>query len=129
MHDHLGVRLRPEAVPASFQLGAELAVVVDLAVEDELDGAVLVPDRLVPRLEVDDRQAPEPEADAGSVVVLFDVDPVVVRPSMPDRRRHAAEDVTVYPLAADDAADPAHPVVSRYPSGAGSSTFSRSRTM
>ena len=43
---------------------AQLAEVVDLAVEDDLHRAVLVGDRLVAGLEVDDREPAEAEADA-----------------------------------------------------------------
>src|SRR5205085_4831690 len=35
MHDRLGVAPRPESMAARFEPGAELAVVVDLPVEDE----------------------------------------------------------------------------------------------
>ncbi len=57
VHQHLGVRLRTEAVPPQLELCAHLAVVVDLAVEDRRDRAVLVELRLVAGLQVDDRQA------------------------------------------------------------------------
>ena len=50
--------------PARSQALAQLAVVVDLAVEDDRDRAVLVEDRLVAGGEVDDAQALDPEADA-----------------------------------------------------------------
>ena len=39
--EHLGVRLRGKAVPPAFQPGAKFAVVVDFAVEDDLNRAVL----------------------------------------------------------------------------------------
>ena len=59
-----------QRVPAErLELGADLGVVVDLAVEDELDRAVLVRHRLHRRVgEVDDRQPAEAEADAAVVV-------------------------------------------------------------
>ena len=62
--DHLGVALGREAVPRRSSVAAQLAIVVDLAVEDDDDGAVLVVDRLIARLEVDHPQAPDAQADA-----------------------------------------------------------------
>src|SRR6266508_5574983 len=61
--EHLGVALRRKTMAASFQPGPELAVVVDLSVLNDLDRAVLVPDRLVAALEVDDGKAPRRERD------------------------------------------------------------------
>ena len=53
--------------PAALELGAQLAEVVDLAVEDDADRAVLVEDRLVAARQVDDRQAAHPQGDARGV--------------------------------------------------------------
>ena len=44
-------------MPSSFELPPKRPEVVDLAVEDNLDGAILVRHRLVAGLEVDDLQA------------------------------------------------------------------------
>ena len=57
-----------EAVARACQVRAQLAEVVDLAVEHDHDRAVLVVDRLVAGVEVDDPQPLDPEADAGPVV-------------------------------------------------------------
>src|SRR5438445_6218254 len=60
--DHLGVGRAAEAVPVPFKLAAQLAVVVDLAVVNELERPVLRPKRLPPRVaQVDDRESPEAE--------------------------------------------------------------------
>src|SRR3954469_8634383 len=48
-------------MPAALELAPKLAVVVDLPVLDDVDGAVLVPDRLVTGLAVDDRETPRGE--------------------------------------------------------------------
>jgi len=48
------VKLPAEAVAALFEIGTELAVVVDLAVEGDPDGFVFVGDGLVAAGEVDD---------------------------------------------------------------------------
>ena len=60
--EHLGVRPRREAMAGARELAGQLAVVVDLAVLDDRRGAVLVRDRLIARLEVDDREPPRREA-------------------------------------------------------------------
>ena len=54
--------------PLRFQLAPQLPVVVDLAVEDDANGAVLVVDRLMTACEVDDREPPHAETrpDRGS---------------------------------------------------------------
>jgi hypothetical protein len=55
MDRHLGVRPGPEPVAAAFELRAEIDVVVDLAVQLELDRAVLVRQGLRAAGDVDDR--------------------------------------------------------------------------
>ena len=63
--DDFGVGVRAEDVAARDQVASQLAVVVDLAVEDELDRAVLVGHRLVRGgAEVDDAQPAEAEPGA-----------------------------------------------------------------
>jgi hypothetical protein len=62
--DDLGVGLRGEGVAQLLELGAQLAVVVDLAVEDEPDRLVLVGDRLVAAGPVDDGEPAVPETHA-----------------------------------------------------------------
>ena len=63
--DRLGVGRGPEAVPARLEPGAQLAVVVDLAVVGDPDRPVLVGHRLMAGgREVDDREPPMAERDA-----------------------------------------------------------------
>jgi hypothetical protein len=64
VNDHLGIALRAEDVAQGRELGDQRLVVVDLAVEDHHDAAVLVVERLLSGGEVDDRKPPvtEPEA-------------------------------------------------------------------
>ena len=64
MDDDFGVRVGAERVTAREQFGADLGEVVNLAVEDDLDRAVLVRERLIARGQIDDAQAPMAEADA-----------------------------------------------------------------
>src|SRR4051812_35799850 len=60
MGDGLGIALSREAVPGAFKLTAQLAVVVDLSVEDDGNRAVLVEDRLVAGGQIDHAQALDP---------------------------------------------------------------------
>src|SRR5207237_2718153 len=90
MDDHFRVRLGLEAVPASKQLLTQFDVIVDLTVEDDPDGAVLVAQRLVPTAQVDDRQTAHGHAER-----TLDVYPFVVGPAMRDERRHSVEESAV----------------------------------
>ena len=78
--DDLRVRRRPEPVALALELRAQVRVVVDLAVVDGPDRAVLVGNRLASVAESDDAEAPVPEPH-GPV----HVEPVVVRPPVRDR--------------------------------------------
>src|SRR5207249_3215339 len=63
--DHLGVGGAVEAAALRLELGAQLAVVVDLTVVDELQRAVLACKRLQAGIgEVDDREPAKAERDA-----------------------------------------------------------------
>ena len=77
-------------VAGGLQLLAQLAVVVDLAVVDALDLAVLVADRLLPALDVDDRQAAHAERGAG-----MGQEAVVVRPAVADAGVHRLQQLLV----------------------------------
>ena len=93
--EHLGVGVRGEPVARGLELLPELAVVVDLAVLDDVDRAVLVRDRLVAALEVDDRQPSRREA--GDRV---EKDAATVRPAVHERLVHRLENVPVDAVAA-----------------------------
>src|SRR5664280_119341 len=66
VRDHLGVAVAREAVTLGRELRPQLAVVVDLAVLRDPDAAVLVRQRLVARLQIDDRKAPRRDTDAAA---------------------------------------------------------------
>ena len=105
MDEHLGVAARREAVPGALELVPQLAVVVDLAVLDDRDPAVLVRDRLVARREVDDREPPGREAPPTRRRKA----PSGVGPAVDERRAHRREAAGVDGAAGHrDSADPAH---------------------
>jgi hypothetical protein len=88
VHDRLGVRMvRDEGVAADpLELLPHRRVVVDLAVVDELDRAVLVRNRLVRGVrEIDDREPSRAQADAP---VGRDPGPRAVRPAVRERVAH-----------------------------------------
>lgn len=81
------VAVAADPVAAGVEVGAQLLEVVDLAVEDDRDGAGLVGRRLVALVEVDDAQPPMPERRPPG-----DVDAAVVRPAVQDRQGHPLDD-------------------------------------
>ena len=88
-----------------LELAPQLPVVVDLAVVDELERAVLARERLVAGLgQVDDREAAEPERDPFLGERARAVGPAVV-----ELGRHACDRLGLGRTAGrDDSADPAH---------------------
>ena len=88
VHEHFGIGGRSKHVPARAQVVAQLNVVEDLAVEDDLDRSVFVRDGLPAAAEVDDAQPPMREAD---VVLRIDEEAVAVGAAMREHGGHCAE--------------------------------------
>src|SRR5258706_4268022 len=78
-------------MPALQQVLAQLLKVVNLPVEDDPDGSVLVANRLMPRVEIDDAQAPHAKPHR-----TVHVDACIVRTAMPDRPAHASDQIGVH---------------------------------
>ena len=57
MHQHFGIRFCREPMPATLQLSPQFSIVVDLAVEDHLQRTVLIPNRLIAAIQVNNRQS------------------------------------------------------------------------
>ncbi len=74
---HFRIALGREGVARSDQLPAQFPVVVDLAVEDEHERAILVVEGLVRPGEIDDGQAPEAQGGAAVVEIPFRIGPAV----------------------------------------------------
>src|SRR5690349_12937734 len=77
-------------MPASLELPAEALVVIDLPVENDLDRAVLVADRLIAAGEVDDGQAAMRQADP-----RFNPITLGVGASMGDRVPHRLQEARI----------------------------------
>ncbi len=116
--DRLPVALGAQPMAAAAQPLAQLAVVVDLAVEHREHGAVLVGDWLVAAGHVDDAQPPHPERDA-----RLDVRAALVGPAVDDRVRHRVQPRLVErrsgATSRGDATDATHVSQSTPPPGAG----------
>ena len=84
--DDFGVAAGAEAVAERFELGAQLDVVEDLAVEDDPERLVLVGERLLPAGQIDDRQPGMRQA--GPVVAIG---AELVRAAVPERARHVGQ--------------------------------------
>ena len=77
VREHLGVAARVESMSRALELVHQLAVVVDLAVLDDDDRAVLVRDRLVAAGQVDDRKPPRGDPDRPVEMRALGVGPAV----------------------------------------------------
>src|SRR5215470_3997613 len=90
MNDHFCIRARLELVPLRQKFFSELNKVVDLAIEDDLNTAVLVGLRLPAAIEVNDAETPirEPYRAAN-------VKSLAVRPSVADSFVHPLQETAV----------------------------------
>src|SRR5207302_39141 len=118
---HLRVAAGGEPAAARLQLAAQVAEVVDLAVEDEGDGAVLASHRLLAGDEVDDRQTCHPECRLAIQIAAG-----VVGAAVLEDLQHRVEDLAVAAARADPAGDAAHQRVA--PTGAPARLSRRSST-
>src|SRR5207302_4655705 len=99
MNDRFGVALRPEAMPPGDEAAAQFLKVVDLAVEHDADGAVLVGHRLAGvRREVDDAEAAEAD---GRAAGRRGVESVLVRTAMRQLVAHRGDNRRIRRLAVE----------------------------
>src|SRR5260370_38103383 len=93
-------------MPLRQKFRRELAVVIDLTIEDDPEGSVFVGQRLVAGLQVDDAQTTHPDAETA-----VRVKPAAIRPATGQHLSHSEQALTVRwprPVAAEDAEDAAH---------------------
>ena len=104
---HLGVALAAEEMALGDQLGAEIEVIVDFAIEGDVNGAVLVAHRLrAEGREVDDREPPMPERDRA-----VGEEAAAVGAAMSDHGGHPAQQLAVggaREVAIEEAGNAAH---------------------
>ena len=114
VHEHLGIRARPEPMAGRDQLVSQLQIVVDLAVVDDQHGSVFIAEGLRTAGDVDDAQTHVRETD-----LRVGVAPGAVRATVPQRSGHAIEHLGRHAarLAARDAREAAHQTGSRSRTG------------
>src|SRR5260221_730170 len=78
-------------MPAFQQILAQLLKVVNLPVEDDPDGSVLIANRLTPRAQIDDAQALHSQTDR-----TLDIDAFIVRTPMTDRPAHPRDQLGMH---------------------------------
>src|SRR5262249_3024717 len=107
VYQHFGIGMvGGEAVPDALELGSQLELVVDLAVEHDAHVTSLVPHRLLAASDVDDRQ---PAMAKKHMLVLVDEFALAIRPAMNERRHHAGQ-VVARPCSGEST-DTAHRLV------------------
>ena len=79
VNNRFGIGLRPELMPLLDQVVAQLAVVVDLAVEDDPHRAVLVGHRLITAGAIDDRETTMTERHPGGLELRATVRTAVIQ--------------------------------------------------
>src|SRR5690348_17132169 len=77
MHDHFAVSAGPESMSLGTKLSPQFHVIVDFAVGDQHQRLVLVENRLLPSLDIDDAQPPHRQSNGS-----FMEDPLPIRSSM-----------------------------------------------
>jgi hypothetical protein len=90
VHDYFRVGTSLEPVALRQQFFSELDKVIDLAIEDDLDAAVLVGLGLPATIEVDDAETPVGERDGAA-----NVEAVTVRSPMADSFVHPLEEAAI----------------------------------
>jgi hypothetical protein len=61
VNQHFGIAARSKAVTPATQFSPELQIVIDLAVANDTDSMVFIPNRLPAGFQVDDREPTHPE--------------------------------------------------------------------
>src|SRR5260370_26258085 len=86
VNDSFSVAVRIELVAELFELPAQLAIVLDLAVKNNPCGAILIMNRLLSVREIDDREASHRQSHASA-----EIETVIVRTTMTNASVHARE--------------------------------------
>src|ERR1051326_6111424 len=106
VNDRFGIGTCFELVSARDEIGREIGKVIDLAVENDDNGTVLIEDRLLSAAEVNDAEAAMPEPD-----IVLDKVAMVIRSAVLLSGCHPLKHIVSYPVSyveIDDPANPAH---------------------
>src|SRR5215475_6835583 len=107
MYDRLRVARSPVSMAARFQLGTQVAVVVDFAVENDPDAVVFVRHRLATAAQIHNGQTTVSQPDA-----VAQIQSRVIRPSMRQSVTHCDKarfvDLTIQLFRNGDATDATH---------------------
>lgn len=115
--DGLGIAFGAKLVAGAFESSAEFAVIVDFAIEDDLDGSIFIGEGLVSGFEIDNRESAEAKGDTGVdttgeiVAPIVQVGAGIVRTAMFERGDHSLELFSGYGVAGigpDPASDSTH---------------------
>src|SRR5206468_9908622 len=104
--DRFGVGPGPVAMAAALQVAADLAVVVNLAVEDDPDGTVFIRRRLLTGAQIDDAQSAVRQGGVG-----VEVETRFVRSAVGENVAHADRTrpgVVVDAISCNESGDAAH---------------------
>src|SRR3989475_5555822 len=101
MHQDFGVAFCLKPVPLRDERIPQFLEIVDLSVHHHADRSALVPDRLASPSHINDAQAAHSQADR-----VFDIPPLVVRPTMDQASDHPGQALVV--PKSSKPADPAH---------------------
>src|SRR5439155_17997297 len=107
MDKRFGITVCFEPVPAFFQACAQLQIIINRTVEDDMDRFVFVRNWLVAAGQVNDAEPPNRQTNAWLHEIAF-----VIRPAVPQRLRHLLKErPTIRPvLRSDVTSNPAHEV-------------------
>jgi hypothetical protein len=72
MDNRFGVRVRLELMARAFESMAKFAVVIDFPIEDNLDRAIFIAERLMPRGQIDNGETAKPQCNTrrGALVLM-----------------------------------------------------------
>jgi hypothetical protein len=91
MNDRFGVGIGVEGMSALQEVLPQFLVVEDFPVENDLNGSILVVDRLVSSIQVDDAETPHPKSDA-----RFEIESFVIGTTVNDRVAHPLQLVRIH---------------------------------
>ena len=105
VHDGLSVAVGIEPVTTAFEFLAQLAIVVDFAVENDPPRLVGIVNRLLAAFQIDDGESTHRETDT-----IVEIKAVFVRTAMMDRRVHLREQIAIdgRAITTNDACNSAH---------------------